>query len=278
MPNTYPVGVFPGDRDEKKRVRAWFYTTAISLVGREKFLAQHHVVLGGAGGDIAVLLALGVPPDNILVAELSSSAVRKLRTLYPDVRVLREDVLLTVSRAWDRDIGTVNLDFCGKIRRELMDRVGGVVKQLPRGVLIAVTLCGSREQEAEVRGRLNDLREAYPDLASEGMYRSMALMLELKERVPVRAHEGIAYVSRGMSTRNNRVNSLMSTTIFQTLPPRKRNELFLMMAEQIHVRELARALWVSGYGASVLSELFGLPRQQLAGWFAHETRMTKKEG
>ncbi len=191
MPDTYPVGVFTGDRGEKKMVRWWLYQYAISRVGKEEFTSQHHIVLGGRGGDINVLIDLGVPPENIHVAEWTRSYVRALRRQYPLVPIYKEDVILTAARLWDKEICTVNLDFCGKLRRETLDRICGVTRQIRKGVLLAVTLCGSREQEPAMHEEL----ARFDDEEIPAHRRSRALVSLMQVREFIKPLVGIGYTS-----------------------------------------------------------------------------------
>jgi uncharacterized protein YifN (PemK superfamily) len=274
----YIVGQFPGDRPEKLTVRAFAYLQALSKCGLEKFRAGHHLVLGGGGGDIEFLLTMGVAPDHIHVAEYDARVCGKLRRRFPEVTIRCEDVLITSMRLWDKTTITANLDFCGKISTDTVDRIAAVVRNLRLKAysVLMVTLCSSREQEQVMRDDLEMARqllatECTGDV-SEAWARSVVLYKHLRERITVKPISFVSYISRATKS------FAMSTTVLACNEAAASKSLAgkLCSACELDVEDMAVDYRLHGFSAPEIAPLLGQPRQRVAGWYAKRTRDLRK--
>lgn len=271
MATWYPVGKFVGDRPEKILTRAFFYMTALDHVGTERFGEEHHLVLGGRGGDIHVLRAMGVEDSHIHVAEVRRDTCKILRTQFPGIQVHREDALLLLARSWRVPFATLNLDLCGVLSEKNLRWVSDVVHaDRYGGALVGVTLCASRETEADYRVRTEALL-AENEGMNGGHARSHLLLEDLCEEVDdLAAGPFVSYVSRGKSASGNAVAMSMCTTMFAQGGRRlAREDLF---AEDFDLRATARQLRDRGLNSQETGAVLGVKPQQVAGWFAADTK------
>jgi hypothetical protein len=154
MPRSpYP---YRGDSPSKKFVRVIYWMQVVALTGGLSRFKQHrHLVLASEeAGDIATLLALGVPSENIVAADLRIKAVRLAQKKFPEVMIHHGDALKIV-REYGRTFGSVFLDYCSPItpisRRHTIEVAEAAL--LDRGVL-GCTYIASREK---VKGGKNGL-------------------------------------------------------------------------------------------------------------------------
>ncbi len=99
----------------KTAVRASCY----ARLSRHDFLTKKHIVIIGACGDIRMLLAHGVPVENIIACD-TSAACRKLARGFAGITLPEtHDIIDTVAWAFQaygaNAIGSINLDTCGTL-------------------------------------------------------------------------------------------------------------------------------------------------------------------
>lgn len=275
MADTYPVGVFPGERPEKTLVRAYTYALVLQQEGLTQFREKHHLVLGGAGGDLRVLLALGVPQDHIHVAELQPKLVKNLNQRFPGMKIHKEDALLTLARCWREPFATLNLDLCGKLSHKNVAWIAAVMHADRHDKATTfITLCASREQDRD----LNDAVQRSIDRGMRaGHARCAVLYDELRAEDPaLNGGPFISYVSRGTSVKGMQTAAAMCTVV---LSRRKlnmyggRGRLVAVDEDDgVSARLLADSFHRHGLRAPAIAPILGLSTQQVAGWFASDTR------
>ena len=271
MADKYPVGIFPGERAEKTVVRAFVYSRAIKRFGLNSFRTGHHLVLGGAGGDISLLLAAGVAPDHIHVAELQAPVCRVLRTKFPEVPVHREDALLTLARNWDSEFSTINLDLCRKLSTATIKWVDACLRNaMQERTMMSVTLCGSREIETDIMRDIERLKNQGYDSAHA---RCEVLHLRLREQ-NIGLHLGpyIGYKSLTKTATGAPHVLSMCTSMFYYGTSFVMSDPYAQFGNRIDQRELALDLRKDGLRAPEVAAMLSLPRQQVAGWFAVDTK------
>lgn len=272
---TYESGKFVAlSNPNKTRTRALVYLMALEEQGQDAFVSQHHLVLGGVGGDIELLLNLGVPSTLIHVAERRLGTYRKLIEAYPaGFDVYYGDVLEMCPKLWDYKFSTVNLDFCGKLRTPLVDLVAGVVKLTNPGMLF-VTLCAAREQELGIREELvaKDLELAQLGYNhTTGHIRGAVLAEMLKLRLPaITTGASISY----LSSSSERYSS-MSTSTYYVRDINMGNRS-LVFGDLLKDKELAFRFRAVGYKSQHIAPILGHPRQRVAKWFADATRQARQ--
>ncbi len=292
MANTYAVGLFPGERPQKTITRAFLYSIALRRHGLSEFRARHHVVLGGLGGDVRALLHLGVPAENIHVAETNRRTFLRLRREFPSVDVRHENVLLTVCRLSCCPavlVETLNLDFCGKLDDALIATVAGCIKLLQRSLIytsIFVTIFGAREQGKEILTRIdsvkkNGIRNFWPTssktsshLRCEALYECLLGVGASTGRHPLYRGSYVSYVSSGASLKGKNAHCPMGAAFFYIRRMGKAHDSLnrLVRAEDLSSRELAFLLRKEGLNAPEISALLNEPRQRVAGWFSVRTK------
>lgn len=267
----YPVGKYAGERPAKTLVRAFTYLRFLDTCDVTRFLEGHHIVLGGAGGDILLLLSLGVPAHHIHAADIDPQVTRTLRNKYPGVRVFDGDVLEMATHMWEYDVVTVNLDFCGKLSRALLDKAAAMRRLFPYETYFSATLYCSRETEEEVKEYMKKAAALSSDKASN---RADAFFWMMSERIGFFSFKEIAavgYLSSGTSLKGNASNRLM-VTLSYTKHATKYPSRVNCRADELDEKSLAFGYAGHGFSSREIAPILGRPRQCVAAWFAHETR------
>jgi hypothetical protein len=271
--DTYEVGNYHSESEEKTLVRAFSYGMALYREGLSGMRANDHVVLGGLGGDIRVLLAMGVPHWHIHVAETSYARCRRIQKEYPLVSVYHEDVLAVLAKKWKSRFLTVNLDLCKKLSNETIELVSAAVGQRStRGATFFVTLCNSREREPDIRDDCQWLE------AKAGKHKRCAVLrLRVQKDHPsLRPVADVCYTSRSITPKGFHHGTAMCTTVFGSRSDRAlrwRGAFDVSSIASGAAFTLAFGLKKCGLKAPAISQMLRLPRQQVAGWFAAETRL-----
>lgn len=271
MADTYPVGVFPGARPAKHVARALTYLQSLSTECRD----EHHIVLGGEGGDIAFLSAVGVPAAQIHVAEFDSHAARRLHARFPHVNVYAEDVVCVAHRLSRERVGTCNLDFCGKLSEPLVNRVAAVMSVVGAHVYVPVTMTAGRET-----GRALEVVQAAQvarPTASTADTRVDALERLLADYLRTVVHTRVGYQSRevGSLGGSSMVVAVLRHPRRVGRPPAYVGRVPVLPRDDAHSAPRVAALALHdrfGLRAPEIAEILHEPRQRVAGWFAARTR------
>jgi len=224
MPKTYPEGVFPGDRPEKRVARLLTYATFLQAVGLRRFLKETHVVLGGAGGDIELLLSLGVPSQHIVAAEYSTEDCERLRQQFPKVDVRNADVVDVVRnlKRASRPIGTLNLDFCNTLSTKTVEKAVGALNTAVPPYAFSITLFASREKDRSLLCRMEKIQSGLGLSSIKGhekpISRAMAGFTQVQNRAvhPLQALRFLAYRAIGATAQQKHSNSSMSIIVGTT--------------------------------------------------------------
>lgn len=118
---------YRGDSDGKRWSRFQWWRQALICIGEERFLNGRHLVLASrVGGDISVLLALGVRAEKIVAVDRERSAVEACREKYPSVTCVHGDID-NVARAYGRVFDVALVDLCGQATTETVRLLSRIV-------------------------------------------------------------------------------------------------------------------------------------------------------
>jgi hypothetical protein len=103
--------------DAAKKLTRFMWWQAARKYNPKVFYTKKHLVLAGHGGDIAMLLGMGVDPSHIIAVDSDPECVSYCKTNYPAVDC-RYGLLRPYSRAEHtyqrpRILASLFLDFCG---------------------------------------------------------------------------------------------------------------------------------------------------------------------
>jgi hypothetical protein len=136
---------YKGESPAKKIVRFHFWRRLMEELGDERFCRSKHLVLASReGGDISILLGLGVPPANILAAELNDRAHAVVCRKFPTVKVFHGNVV-ELAKAHRRKFKTSFLDFCSPLTQRVLDSSIEVLKCMSHDSFLGICLLASRE-------------------------------------------------------------------------------------------------------------------------------------
>lgn len=139
---------YKGESAGKKLARLDFWIWTKSLLGEQEFAERKHVVLASReGGDIGVLLALGVPANHIVAVDRVPSAVEACRERWPDIDVRCGDIR-EVFRSNTHEVGSVFLDFCSPISRETMTVCRDIYESCVPNIVVGVAFLRGREHDS----------------------------------------------------------------------------------------------------------------------------------
>lgn len=106
------MGRYKGDTPRKKVARLFFWSQAINDLSDERVLkAKIMVVSGPTAGDVATLLGIGIPPENILAVDKDPEAIAYVRTAWPEVRTFQGDYL-DAAMKHRREFDAIHIDLC----------------------------------------------------------------------------------------------------------------------------------------------------------------------
>lgn len=138
------------DDPESKQAMRWSivrYTQYIRAMAGEPMSDARALVLGGAGGDIPTLSAVGVQHANIMACDLDAMHVRYIKEHYPSVACRKMDVFnLDVKRHGRFDF--ILLDFCGPATPERVTKACKLAKRLGNpGAILGLGFSYGRESK-----------------------------------------------------------------------------------------------------------------------------------
>lgn len=135
---------YKGESDAKKVARL-MYWDQVRLAIPGTFMQRPHLVLASReGGDISVLLGMGVAPENIYAAEINSEAAAACAAKWPGVAVINADVR-AVAEQMRGKWASAFLDFCGNFAEGVLEAAAAVVKALPLGAAFGIGVLKGRE-------------------------------------------------------------------------------------------------------------------------------------
>lgn len=255
----YKGGGYGGEAIEKKLARLFFWLAVRDLLGAKRFLEGRYLALASEeAGDAMTLHGLGVPWENIVLAEINKTACLASRKKVPLIAVYNEDVLFTAHRFPAGYFEAVFLDYCGNVTEECLIRSAAIAQRCvsERGMLgIGVHV-----------GRENDLAKM-PDLKSAFLKRAGYIKQEMKIRAQLHPHCLFGYTA--LHPRRHVPMCVYLGTRNKT----KCREIVLARGEDAK-GVLAR--WFKHFDQQGLdvSQIFNIPRSSVAPMRAHITRGT----
>lgn len=184
----YKGGGYGGEAVEKKLARLFFWLAVQDYLGEKQFLQGKYLALASEeAGDAMTLHGLGVPYENIVLAEIDKQACLAARKKVPLVAVYNEDVLLTAHRFQTNYFDAVFLDYCGNVTEACLIRSAAVAQRSVNvnGVLGMGIHVG---READI-----DKMPTVEDDAAER--RARYIKSEMKKRIDLHARAVIKYTA-----------------------------------------------------------------------------------
>lgn len=220
MSSNYGEGKYPGERPEKTLSRLVVYKSFQRLIGLKRFFEGQHVVLGGGGGDIVLLLSLGVEPKHIRVAENKRDVYLKLTKRFPFVPIYNGDVRDVVDSC--KNLCTLNLDLCNSLTSKVVRLCTDTLSRLDgRSIATSITVYSSREKDLEVVRAKEEARGfmCLPKCA-RSFEDSLLKAFTLSTMLPssLWAPRFIAYRSRGPALTGKHVSHGMAIVVGCTRP------------------------------------------------------------
>jgi hypothetical protein len=130
--------IYSQEDPSKKLVRFMWWQRARSL-NPKLFYMKKHLVLAGMGGDISVLIGMGIAQENIIAVDENKHCIFSCRDRWPDVTYILGTLApgLQLLRWLDKgELSTAMLDFCGSPALSNRKIMWGVADKLdPMGTL-----------------------------------------------------------------------------------------------------------------------------------------------
>lgn len=140
---------YKGESPSKKVARLVYWDQLVDELGDTFFETTHVVLASREGGDISVLLGLGVDPERIVAVDRVASAIEKCATRFRSYPVrFRVGDVADVART-EADVGHVFLDLCSPISRESVRTITSVAAALRVGSVVGVGILRGREHDAK---------------------------------------------------------------------------------------------------------------------------------
>lgn len=137
---------YRGETYSKKMARYFFWTDV--LARRKTAFEDHIVVLASEfGGDVPCLVGLGINPKNITAVDRDRQALAAFKRNHPGIRTIRADVGPAVEYLQKPPV--VYLDFCGCLSAPVIDTTRRVIKAMPVGGTLGITLLKGRERDGK---------------------------------------------------------------------------------------------------------------------------------
>jgi len=145
---------YRGDSPAKKLARLNFWG---HYYGRIDYW-HPAIVLAGTGGDIATLIALGVPQSHIVAIDINAQRIRVCKEKFPDVSYFVGDVA-DVMKENNIESGVVLLDYCGIMSAKCLQTTIEVSQLIPNDSVlgIATLKCRDRSSIMWLPGRRSQL-------------------------------------------------------------------------------------------------------------------------
>lgn len=263
---------YPGERQEKTFARAVLYTDEVEHISLKQFREDHHLILGGLGYDIPVLLeGFGVPADHLHVAELNPDLYKRLRQRFPKVETRNEDALTLLARRWKHNFRTLNLDLCNNLSSEEAEWVSSMLRlEAASTATTAVTLHGSREKDWSIKRMIHSkyLGLIGQDVRSKKRCaRSLALHARLlQDNDDLNLLQCIPYESR------NATHSAAAHMYITTFRFGGRSTPVKQLVKEPNPRELVLTLWSCGVSSTSIAKILHLPLKQVSAWLAMDSK------
>ncbi len=118
---------YKGESPAKKMVRLNSWLKTSKELGKKFYTEKHLVLASREGGDISVLLGLGVDPSNIIAVDLVKFAVDSAKEKFPGVVVYHNNIT-EVAKKYANQFASINLDWCGHASKELLSTTLDVLR------------------------------------------------------------------------------------------------------------------------------------------------------
>lgn len=151
------VDTYKGESPSKKMARLGYWRAVRKFLGGRFTKTKHVVLASREGGDIGVLVGLGVPKENIIAVDQVESAAQACAQKWPGVEVIFGDVA-DVVEARAKEVGSVFLDFCGPISTTTVQVGRKILRALRYDSIFGIALLKGREHgEIEINdeGRMS---------------------------------------------------------------------------------------------------------------------------
>jgi len=123
------------------------------------------------GGDVSVLLGLGIPPKNILAIDRDRNALDRFKSNFPDVPTACGDVAEVLEKHSCK-FDVVFLDFLGNLSDNILGTAADVMKQIKFGGVLGVATLKGRESNRGKGFWCNDVTQSRKDKINFGKERS----------------------------------------------------------------------------------------------------------
>jgi hypothetical protein len=143
--------LYRGESPAKKLARIKVWSTAMDRQGVDAFRSTKKIFLASReGGDIGVLLALGVPPEMLVPVEHDAGAAQACQVKWPQVRVVHGSASDAI-RGIDQSYGMVYLDYCSNVCPDVVEDCANAMLRLKRGSIVAVNVKRARERKVALK-------------------------------------------------------------------------------------------------------------------------------
>lgn len=102
---------YRGDSTAKKIARAMYWLRVHGHLGDRFYSGGHLVLASRDGGDISVLLGMGVAPKNIIAVDRCEDAAQACRMAFPGINVIHGEAV-DVARVMRRTLSSAFIDYC----------------------------------------------------------------------------------------------------------------------------------------------------------------------
>lgn len=156
---------YKGESPSKKFARFSFWTAVASELGKTRFYNGKHLVLASReGGDVSVLLGMGVQPKNIIPVDLNPKAALAAQDKFPEVQVIVGDVA-DIAKEYKRELVSAFLDFCAPMDSRIIKKVGEVCNHgMANDSVIGCAFLNGREKDVKVIDWLSERRVQFDEL------------------------------------------------------------------------------------------------------------------
>lgn len=259
----YQAGMYGGESIEKKLGRLFFWQAVQDRFGASFTSGKYLALASGEAGDAMTLHGLGVPYENIILAEKDKDACLAARKKVPLVHVYNEDVLSTAHRFPIGDFSAVFLDYCGTISEESLNKSVSVSDYLRAQALLGIGVFTGRESNLE----------KMPDTGDSFTRRAEYLSQEMRKRAGLRPFRFFKYVAV-----HERSRAPMCIYMGCRAGYAKSPDTYIIPSGPEAKQLLAS--WFKHYDEEKMdvASIFNIPVSSLAPMRAHITRGTYKLG
>lgn len=262
---------YRGESPSKKLVRLEFWRAAEKLLAQRFYDTGTLSLASKEGGDIAVLLGMGVPLEHIHAVDTDHHAADAAQWKY-NVKVHEMDVF---EYAKSKKFGTVFLDFCGPLRESMIGKISNIVPRIHPGGVLGLGLLAGREQ-----GTLaSKVKEHLAENEDDSFLARVSLITNVLHvrRNKLVLREAWSYKSHT----NDRYGKHMIVLLYQVGTERQPAPLAQLRKAGTWVYE-ADSSDLAAEGLKIVQAkkradlLLNVTKQSIAAWKAHATRGTYK--